>query len=620
MVKYYFYTNQDFARDILSSNAISCSASSAKKRTASLGCCKDTHLFITQKKLKKDIRLKGLNSDVGDFPVTIVLDIPESKSAAVTFAEIKEEGYSFIEGNLAEYKPENSAGIFWKGVIPFSFITGFLFESEDNIKDLREPSSDLWYPEELFSIIPDNEFTDEINEESLKSADLADEESRKRIVGAVSKFRKIQATGYYALKAAKNWQADKYRVNIDPYVMNLLGISKEQAVEKLSSKISAETAETLLHPLSGDVLTSELDPWYKVHAALLNQFMLTSLITDFNEEDFKRITESALQFLHDDEIPENCKKYLSYVAAHLYSANGDSVDVLLTSFKETPVMKALLFVLKYPHSISILESTLEAYKADTVSFRLAEIYYSAVNEMVQLDGAEKDNLFTIRALDEYTYKQFEGCSDLTLAINSIDEYRTALGSAAEKLLTEYKITCERIITFDEVYEFFKSEDGLKCLTVNELKDLISPKEESPKKKESSKVKNKFSKHGIFEPNEYYYRVVKEIYDISQTEIISHESFDLLDAKFKELADEFKKLKEGKESKLGILTYKIEDIHSAFIKPEKEFRIIYSGNEEFWRKKYEDCCLNAKKKIHDEQTEISETKVDTPEDLKGTSET
>ena len=253
----FYYVNQNIARRILSSNLVACTGAYLNLEK-SLGTPNDSHVFLTQRKLNKEVREAYFDPEASLFSVVVKLEIPDDYNPDVSFVEEKEGGYSIVSGKLSEYSSEY-VGLFLEGCLPFSFVSGFLFASEEEKKRFWLPSQELWYPEEMYSLVLETEFTESIDAEKLYQLLFVSSEERDSILSSVNKIRKNLAMGYYAVRDTKQWINAKYEVNVDPYVLGLLGIDTNLAEEKIRA-ILAENQDTkgdpalILSPCKDDVL------------------------------------------------------------------------------------------------------------------------------------------------------------------------------------------------------------------------------------------------------------------------------------------------------------------------------------------------------------------------------
>ncbi|MCF0133825.1 MAG: hypothetical protein HUJ72_08165 [Blautia sp.] len=463
----FLYTNINYLRDVLGANAIVCTSSCEKPRTPSLGIVSSTKLFLTHKKINKDIRNTGLDNSLnnGEVPVTLQLRILEqySKEIPIQRVQIVEGKVEFIEGNMSEYDPSTDEGCFWGPFIPMSYLKGIVFEIRDDYKQVFTPSPDLWYPEDLYSEINSDDFTESIEYDLIKAAVNDTEEDINAAKNKTICFEKRRAILYYALKLTENWEIGSYKFNFDPYIIKALSLD----AEKISNDLGVNK-EDVCPDIYKDTLCSE-GYLGKINKVIIDELMSKDITTEFESSVFDDIVSkiSAVSKELEPKQSEYVDEVVKAIRDSLFTMKGLPFAEVLEKTSAVPPLKALLCLFKYPHDYEKISGSLVQYGVGQEASRLAAIYFAAVHGMEFLEGIDKNNLLLERQIDAASI------TDGICSIYSEDDYKAIFDKDVSSLLRPMFFISEKVIQMEEVYEYFASNK--KNIQVSKIKSNLGKK-------------------------------------------------------------------------------------------------------------------------------------------------
>ncbi len=457
------YTNINYLRDVLGGNAIVCRAACDKERTASVGIVASTKLFLTHKKLEKDLRFKDLDNsrNDGEVPVQIKLEVLDSYKEKIPVLLVKTASDALIPGTLADYDKKDCEGCFWGPFIPVFYVKEILFETKEDEKLVFKPSPDLWYPESLYSVINDADYTETIDYDMVKGLIEEKEEdtddARKSVVG----FEKQRAILYYAFMLTQEWIIGKYKFNVDPYIINRLGLDANNIAESLhvncEDLVPSDYSDK--ETLCSNGFVSELNK------LLMDYFLETDITTEFDSAKYQELSDVIKQKVETFKASEQESAYvcsaIEQIKDNIYSPKGIPFTEMLKKIDAIPPLKALACVLKYPHDFEKIKGTAEQYGIGQEASRLAAMYFAAIHGMEFLEGIEKNNLLLERRIDEAI---LAGTSE---PVYSEDEYKTIFGKDVADLCRPLLFISEKIVAIEDIYDYFSSHK--EQIAVNKIR-------------------------------------------------------------------------------------------------------------------------------------------------------
>lgn len=444
----YLYTNINYLRDVLGANAIVCTATCDKARTPSLGIISSSKLFLTHKKVNSDIRSIGLDTSLnnGEIPVVLQLEFIEKYMAdtAIQRVQIVDGKVEVIDAKMSEYDMTKDEGCFIKALIPLTYLKSIIFETRDDYKQVFTPSPDMWYPEEIYSEIVVEDFNDSIDYELIESSIDESEEEIKNAKDVVTLFEKKRAINYYALKMTENWEIDRYKFNVDPYIIKSLKLDPQRVAESL--RVSVEEVCPANYK---DTLCSD-DYLGKINGIIIQELMAKDITTEFEVSVFDGIIAKILP--ESEMLEEKQKLYVDeavkVIRESLYSVKGLPFAKVLEKTNAVAPLKALLCLLKYPHDFENISGTLVQYGVGQEASRLTAMYFAAVHGMEFWEGVDKNNLLLERTIDEVS--AVEGI----IPIYTEDDYKMIFDRDVSVLLRPMYFVSEKIVRMEDVFEFF----------------------------------------------------------------------------------------------------------------------------------------------------------------------
>lgn len=467
----FYYTNDNVVRDSLMINAVACASFNEKLRPQSLGGIDTTAVFLTHKKLNEEQRQYGLEENGFEYPVLFKLSFLESNMSAIQclLIENQEDGYECSQGTLADYDADKHIGAFVAAYIPLTYLTEILFQSEDEMKDIYQPSPDLWEPKKLYGIMNTEEYTDSIDIEKLIA--ISNENfDKEKVVKSVRFYCKQRSSLYFSLVATREWQAGKYLVNFDPYIAEMLGISNEDT-DKVLEPYDVKTEE-IFAEMPSDFLVDKNPVKHAVFEAVVAELFEDDNTTVYDEEKFNKVAGIIIGKLTEkneqDEVITNYTRSLGLLKNNLYSSSGMVFDDVLAQLEEYQVLKALSVFMKNPHDVDLFAESIRSYKISQQDARVAWIFYGLVNGMRDLNGEYKTSILLNRTIDALATTMMDETM-VKIDVNSTDDLETLFGDKAAEILVNYVLKAKQSLSMDEIYKFFVSEVGRAMLSYDRIK-------------------------------------------------------------------------------------------------------------------------------------------------------
>jgi len=248
-MRYYLNSNTNQIYSALSNNAITSFANTLEKlQSKTFGFMSENFVFITKGLVSEELR--HWKTDDVFFPVALEVDFSAAENIPAYLVVMEENGV-VLKDELTNLKeaPENTVAAFVCGEIPIAYLSAIIFENEENKVRFRKPSTDLWFPEELYKVVGEDipaaepSLTTEMVAELSSAADsLLSDDEKSEVTSIVNKRNRFKTIAYFTLRETANWQMDNLRSNVDFYVIDLL--DKHEGTEGAFYKAFAEYLTT----------------------------------------------------------------------------------------------------------------------------------------------------------------------------------------------------------------------------------------------------------------------------------------------------------------------------------------------------------------------------------------
>lgn len=559
-MKFYFYSNTNSLFDYLSRNMIANNAIVREKQgVKTIGTIVDELIFLTHKKLNRESRfLSNVTSYVA--PITIEIEDSSFKSDSKVIAVKKqEENISLELTTYDKYNSDEYVGLFIFGNIPFSTVSAYYFDTEDEMISFERPSPDYWYPRDRFLLLP-ADFVDELKFD-LKSEDvvqLCDVEEVNEKVRCAEKYRAMLLNGF---NATQKWVYGKYMLNMDSFLQELTGVEESYISKYIPnySKIKEQyNSENLLtmniegnKTMNKELFDFCVDYFSKWKYDNISDFspvaFVDSLMNNFAGKDF---------YLEIEPILSKMKSLLQ----------GDLInfETIIANIPESAnILSAILFVLRDYDNFDYFMQSLYAYKFDIKLSRYALILWSALNGLRGVPGENynKDNELLWNFIECKT-EEF------------IKDYNNSLVSKNQEwcngdVICGIPLYIEEIITFEEIFAMMSSVNSKELpnaaykTVLDALKAFMG--------REYKKLENEYF---TYSPEKVIEGLLKECLAYNR-KITPNEMSSLI-----KILDNYKS-----KFKKATKEYDDEKLYYDWIKNEKNFRRVFSQNEEFWKKFY-----------------------------------
>lgn len=426
MERYYIYCSNNQVYHALINNDITSKAIMPEDfKSDTVSFLSDNFIFLTKDRLKDEIRLLGI-SDVY-YPIILeIIDKTEKSSIPVRLLTLTEEGDVALsdETILSEYtNTDNCLGAFVLGEIPISYLSGIIFDTEEQRTGFKKSSLDLWFPDDLYKEWTIGDASESIiNEDLLKKAsikadELYDTDCYQRINKIIVNRIRIKAASYFAIDATAEWSAGNIKTNIDEALMRYLdgeeGILSD-AVKKGLKKAKLDSEDPYVSYLdSKDVVFGTDDDINRkifdvIIAALLNQTDIRGSITE--TPAFDDIERSIIEIVEEER--DEAAKALTILNKFLRSTNMDP-DVALEAMGKYNVLRSFMLFCDQPKDSDFMKRSCK--KLSQEEKRYTYMMYGVLNGMSQVEREQKANRALEYRLEELVCRHYKD----TLLINEV---------------------------------------------------------------------------------------------------------------------------------------------------------------------------------------------------------
>lgn len=244
-MRYYLSSNTNQIYSALTNNAITSFANTLEKlQSKTFSFMSENFIFLTTGLVSEELR--HWKTDDVFFPVSLEVDFSAAENIPAYLVVMEENG-AVLQNELSNLKeaPENTVAAFVCGEIPIAYLSAIYFENEENKVRFRKPSTDLWFPEELYKVVNEEVTTAEpsltaelVAELSSVADTLLSDEEKVEVASVINKRNRYKTIAYFALRETANWQMDNLKTNVDAYIIDLL--DKHEGVEGALYKAFAE--------------------------------------------------------------------------------------------------------------------------------------------------------------------------------------------------------------------------------------------------------------------------------------------------------------------------------------------------------------------------------------------
>ena len=417
-MKYYIHCNTDQAYAALTNNSITSYSNTAESlRKKTLSFLTDDFIFLSHSILTLEAR--ALETDAIYYPITLEVEIP-SNSNIPAYLVSNDETYTLSSDRVNLASAESVAGAFVCGEIPIVYLSGIIFDSQENKERFRKPSPDLWFPEELYKISAENEHDDttRLTLENVVSLSaqvdaLISEEEKAHVRSVVTKRLRYKAALYFAIRETNNWRMGDVRTNVDRFIMSTLDDGDE------TKPLSSLYANCLESKRLEDPRLPSLD------AILENDSILLGTSDSL---DYKLLEITALQFVN---MPCN----MTSIGREFVSKIRDCILSTQLSEQEADEARVILAIIEEFLTSSIMnpEKALAQLGSHSTAKAIMKFIDSSDNDEFMRCGCEDLNQYEVR----YAYILFGLLKGMSGVDRSMKENRALNARLTELAMKKF---------------------------------------------------------------------------------------------------------------------------------------------------------------------------------------
>lgn len=442
MSKYYLYCNNNQVYHALAHNSIMCRAfKPGDYGVVSTGFMAENAIFVTQEKVCKELLYLG-SSDVY-YPTILEIDdgCGEGDNASPIPARkvlIDGEAVSLSEDLVPLNQcgvEEGCLGAFVYGEIPLCYLSGILFLNDNDMRNFKKSSSDLWFPQDLFARMDDEESNCRLTKETLTFASSGADgfltpEGIASIRQSVLDRDKEKTAAYYLIEATKDWNCNGIRTNVDGTLIRLLdggGHFLEDAAKtaayEVADKSSRFDANSFLAKQDNALEAGE-DSLQSVILAKIKESLFINTEGSFVDQDLFRLISQRIKtiFTEKKEL-DGVSDGLKAIDDYVYLRTEYDWDATLSKIGKSSVLQALLVFLNQSRSIDFLRNACKDIPQEIR--RYAYMMFGWYHGMTSVDGAMKSNRQLERRLSDIVVSQFPNDMMVSLVGGSQEFCRAA---------------------------------------------------------------------------------------------------------------------------------------------------------------------------------------------------
>jgi len=533
-------------------------------RTLSLST--DNFIFITHKKINEQSRHFGINDSITSWPVVIQLDIDTDSflSFPVILYKNTESGSILQEADIKDYSADTDVGCFIIGEIPFSLISGILFETYDQLADSdKSVFPDFLWSADLVKVLETDEFTEELSialtDVDIKNVFPIDIEEEFEIIRIKMKYK---AAILQAVNGTREWQINSYKTSFDSFLQSLFNLQTEDIkrilVENSMPVVDVFFSEKIenISLIPQKSVFEEKNIKQNLYNTIVGCFIRNaqSCDPDMVHTILGDIRDCIKEIITPDQI-EGYYQLINSIEECYLNHSGFGVDAVCSYIDaidgERSIFRALLFVIKNPSEFDKFILSLSLYKVDHITTRRALILWSYLNGLngVPAIGYNRDNVELWLAIEMLVSKMFADKWQVLFkpSIDCKKQTNTSINGIS--------ITSEKIVTYMEVYDYLCADH------VNVTKALIKEVYNVAKSVASKQFKN--DPYIVYDVSE----IGQEICDI-----LSKNNYKLSKQDADNITKKVKEIKNNQE-----LNYR--KIYEDWILNESNFKKIWNLDEQ-----------------------------------------
>lgn len=417
-MRFYLNSNTNQIYSALTNNAVTSFATTTEKlRSRTFSFMSENYIFLTKGLVPEELR-RWKTDDVF-FPVTLEMDFSAADKIPAYLVVMEESG-AVLQDEMTNLKdaPDNTIGAFICGEIPAAYLSGIFFENEENQVRFRKPSTDLWFPEELYKIIGEEipaaepSLTAELVAEWSGAVDarLTDEEKEK-VAAIVNQRNRYKAIAYFALRETANWQMDDLKSNVDLYIVDLLdkhagtdgALYKALAAHLEACRATDERVPTIDGIIEKDTILLPADK-DNIDTRLLPRVLRWFYTFDKEQNTVDRECIDTIRELVLAEKKEPEAEALFDVIKEFLTSTYMNPEKALAKLKGHPVFKALMKFLDSSDNDAFMNRGCE----DLTQYerRYAYMMFAALKGMTFVEREWKSNVNLEHRLEELALNRF----------------------------------------------------------------------------------------------------------------------------------------------------------------------------------------------------------------------
>lgn len=424
------------------------------KRYRTISTKSDVFLFVTHKKLNRKSRENGIAEPEFVYPITLELSDSQKGDGQAILVSQSEDSINFALATLQEYDPEKHIGAYLFGEIPLSRVEKIYFDTQDEMDMFSRPSPDYWYPTDKYALLPDEDFSEEL-EFAIADDDIIAESGLKReaIIEGFRTREKHRAALLNFINGTKRWQQGKYVFNIDSRFQKLLALDSEDLSSVLPHYAEADKtigSEQINLVNESEETNSSINQVFYDHIcdALILQPYNTQKQPDIILGILNAVWKKVRTECHNPNEENIVKTTLTEIGAMIADTSDKSPEEIMAGIvAEIDVLKALLFVAKNPNRYDVFLDALDVYHVNQITKRRAMVLWGMLNGLCGMPGENhnKDNQQLWQFIEAYVCKQgFAYETSLSVSMP-----KTTIKSGT---VLEIKLKEERILSANEVRE------------------------------------------------------------------------------------------------------------------------------------------------------------------------
>ena len=410
---YYVNCNNNQSYYALLQNAILCSAlTPADFEEGGLGFLSENCIFVSRQVLSPELRRVDGSSVY--YPVTLLLDTGATRLTG--WPVVKDSGGFVLyktRRNLADCdRIPGFVGMFLLGGLPLSFLSGILFEREQDLQGYRKSSPDLWFPMDLLRVFPEGVEVSPLTLKDLKALSaqaksLSNQGGKaQEALGAIDSCLRRKAALYLGLEATQGWVQGFVKTNLDA---NAIGWIDEKQLLKKAVKEGCKAKgipATRIFPGKAKGEVKGEDPSEKRLVESLTAQILTFPKEErIDRQGFCKLQEACLKAL-PEENREGYQRGFAMIDAYCYARTEMDPDRALEALSGMGSLQALLFLIDQQDNGEFLRNATRRLGQEET--RLCMALFGLLRGMEEVEGRLKGNRQLEYRLEQVTSKKGYG--------------------------------------------------------------------------------------------------------------------------------------------------------------------------------------------------------------------